>query len=218
MADFFPTREAELLEWLKNFSTVITVNVATWDVPSSAAKDLAALVHAYAAAYEKANGENRTKAFVHEKNEKAREVKALVRMIKNKYIDYNDIVKAAGRQRLGLPIRDGIVSRKPRPVSRPSLEVSPSNNRQHTVMAINQSTGKKTKPADADKVRYAWEIRDTPPVNADDLGHSLTIRQTNKVFDYNEGDRGKHVYYAACYENSKGDLGSWSDIITAIIP
>jgi hypothetical protein len=218
MADFFPTREAELLKWLKNFSTVVTANAAEWDIPVSAARNLATLVNAYTAVYEKANSEHRTKILVREKNEKAKELKAYVRTIKNKHIDYNDKIRDTGRQRLALPIRNQAPSPRQRPESRPLLEVVPSNHRQHTVMSINQATGKKTKPTDADKVRYAWEIRDSAPVSASDLRHSITIRKTTRIFEFNETDRGKSVYYAACYENGKGDLGSWSNIVEAIIP
>ena len=33
-----------------------------------------------------------------------------------------------------------------------------------------------------------------------------------------EAERGKKVFYAACYENAKGEAGPWSDIIEAVIP
>jgi hypothetical protein len=98
------------------------------------------------------------------------------------------------------------------------LEVLPTNNRQHTATAINQATGKKTKPSDAHGVRFVWEIRDDPPANADALRRSVFRMKITEVFDYDETERGKRVYYAACYENAKGEAGPWSDIVTAIIP
>jgi hypothetical protein len=103
-------------------------------------------------------------------------------------------------------------------VSRPALEVLPTNNRQHTATAANQATGKKNKPDDAYGVRFVSEIRDAPPAAADDLRHSVFRRKVVEVFDYAEEDRGKKVFYAACYENAKGEAGPWSDIIEAIIP
>jgi hypothetical protein len=50
------------------------------------------------------------------------------------------------------------------------------------------------------------------------LRHSIFRRKVVEVFDYAEEDRGKKVFYAACYENAKGEAGPWSDIIEAIIP
>jgi hypothetical protein len=218
MADFFPKREADLLEWLKNFSAALADKASAWNVPATVAQDLTAKVAAYEMTYEAAKGENGTKALILEKNEKRDALKSEVRNVKNKYIDYNDAVTAPDRERLGLPIRDRNPTPKPRPASRPLLEVVPTNNRQHTATAINQATGKKTKPEDAHGVRYVWEIRDAAPANADDLRHSVFRVKTTEVFDYEEGDRGKRVFYAACYENAKGEAGPWSDIVEAIIP
>ncbi|MDR2417957.1 MAG: hypothetical protein LBD79_02760 [Treponema sp.] len=218
MSDFIPIKGAEQLEWLKNFSKVLGENATAWNIPTEVTSGLSVQVVAYETAYEAANGENGTKALIIEKNEKRDALIANVRSIKNKYLDYNDAVTDANRERLGLHIRDRKPTPKPRPTSRPTLKVQPTNNRQHTVTAINQATGKKAKPDDAYGVRYVWEIRDTAPANADDLRHSIFRRKPTEVFDYNEEDRGKRVYYVACYENAKGEAGPWSDIIEAIIP
>jgi hypothetical protein len=218
MADFLPKRNADLLEWLKNFSSVLSGHAEAWGVPAQTASDLAAKTAAYETLYEAATGENGTRALVLEKNEKRNALKTEVRNIKNKYIDYNDVVADPDRERLGLQARDRKPTPKPRPTSRPVLEIVPSNNRQHTGTAINQGTGKKTKPADAYGVRYAWEIRDAAPANAEELRHSVFRRKVSDIFDYTEEDRGKKVFYAACYENAKGEAGPWSDLIEAIIP
>jgi hypothetical protein len=218
MADFFPSREADLLEWAKNFGAVLAENAAAWKVPAEAASGLAARITAYEAAFEAAKGENGTKALIIEKNEKREALKAEVRNVKNKCIDYNDVVGDSDRERLGLPRRDRIPTPKPRPTGRPTLEVLPTNNRQHTATAINQAAGKKNKPEDVHGVRFVWEILDAPPANAEELRHSVFRRKVVEVFDYSEEDRGKKAFYAACYENAKGETGPWSDIIEAVIP
>ena len=218
MADFFPRREAELLEWLKNFGAVLVANAAAWGIPTDTANGLNTQITAYEAVYEAAKGEKGTKALIIEKDEKQKALKADLRNVKNKFIDYNDAISDADRDRLGLPQHDHTPTPKPRPTSRPTLEVLPTNTRQHTVTAINQKTGKKTKPNDAYGVRFVWEIRDAPPASADDLRHSVFRRKVVEVFDYTEEDRGKKVFYVACYENAKGETGTWSDIVEGIIP
>jgi hypothetical protein len=218
MADFFPRQDANLLKWLKNFSIVLAEHAVTWGVDKETTDDLSKDTTAYEAVYAEATGENGTRALVLEKNEKRDALKSKIRDIKNKHIDYNDAVSEPDRERLGLPLRDRKPTPKPRPKSRPVLEIVPTNNRQHTGTAINQATGKKTKPADAYGVRYAWEIRDDFPTKAEDLRHSVFRRKVSEVFDYDENDRSKKVFYAACYENEKGEQGQWSDIIESIIP
>jgi hypothetical protein len=218
MADFFPRRDADLVDWLKNFSKVIEEDAAAWGIPSATAAELKTQVAAYETTFEAATGENATKALLVKKNEDRDALKGFVRDLKNKYLDYNDAVTGPDRERLRLPLRGKTPSPKPRPTSRPELEVIPTNNRQHTATAINQGTGKKNKPADAYGVKYLSEIRDAPPPNAAELRTSAFSRKTTQVYDYTEADRGKKVFYAACYENTKGDQGPWSDIIEAIIP
>ena len=218
MPDFFPRREADLLEWMKNFCSVLSLNAGAWGIPTQVSSDLSAETAIYATLYETAKGGNGTKALVLEKNEKQKSLKADVRNIKNKYIDYNEAVTDPSRERLGLPLRDRKPTPQPVPTSRPLLEVAPTNNRQHTVTAINQATGKKTKPADAYGVRYMWEIRDTPPINAEDLRHAIFRRKVSEVFNFNEEDRGKKIFYAACYENAKGEAGPYSDIVETVVP
>jgi hypothetical protein len=77
---------------------------------------------------------------------------------------------------------------------------------------------KKTKPVDVHGVSFSWEIMDTPPTTPDDLRHSVFRVKTVEIFDFKEDERGKKVYYAARYENAKGEAGPWSDIVMAIIP
>ncbi|MDR1126976.1 MAG: hypothetical protein LBL06_02485 [Treponema sp.] len=218
MPDFFPMRDADLVRWLENFCSVLAEHAEAWGISTSIITGLTAQITAYIKVYDEATGENSTKALVLEKNEKRDALKAEVRDIKNQYVDYNTAVTNPDRERLGLHIRDRHPTPKPRPTSRPSLEITPTNNRQHTGIAINKATGKKTKPADAYGVRYAWEIRDNAPINADDLRHSTFRRKVSQVFNYSEEERGKKIFYAACYENEKGEAGPWSDIIETIIP
>jgi len=200
MADFFPRREADLLEWLKNFSTVLEANASAWNIPAEVASDLTAKVNAYETSYVAAKGENSTKALVLEKNEKKEEAKAAVRSVKNKYIDHNEAVSNPDRERLGLPIRDRNPSPARKPTSRPLLEVVPTNNRQHTVAAVNQATGKKVKPADAYGVRYGWEIREAAPAKAAALRRSVFRVKTT----------------VDCDEEYRG-MGLRSDIVKAIL-
>jgi hypothetical protein len=37
------------------------------------------------------------------------------------------------------------------------------------------------------------------------------------IVTHTEADKGKPAYYAACYENGKGDMGPWSPVEKAFI-
>jgi hypothetical protein len=65
---------------------------------------------------------------------------------------------------------------------------------------------------------FLSDISDTPPDDVAQLQDAVFSRKTSQVYDYTEVDRGKKVFYTACYEHAKGEHGSWSDIIETLIP
>ncbi|MDR1865833.1 MAG: hypothetical protein LBR08_09730 [Bacteroidales bacterium] len=204
---------------MKNLLKYVTDNCMRWEVPPQSFAVLQPLTDALEAAAEVSeDAATRTSAAIKKRNEARtaleRELRPFVqgKLIHNKLVTDDDLTAMA------LPVHDSTPTHHPAPHSRPAIEVKATNNRQHTVSALNQQTGKKNKPEDAYGVRYCHEIRDTPPLKASDLRHSVFSRKTTHVTDYDEEDRGKTAYYAACYENSKGEAGPYSDIISAIIP
>jgi hypothetical protein len=218
MPDFLPRRDADLLAWFKNFSSVLNNFYDAWSVPQAIAKALSARVSAYETAYGKACGEDGTKALRAEKNGIRDEMKTFVRRLKNKYINYNDEIGNPERVRLRLKLVNAHRARIPAPTVRPQLEVRPTANRQHRASAVSGENGRKGKPAGVYIVRYAWSIADSAPSNPDHMSRSAYRTRTVKVFDYKESDRGKKIFYAARYENAKGEPGPWSNIVYAIIP
>jgi hypothetical protein len=216
---YMPNNALAFLNFVKNLMRYATANCSRWGISQATLNDLQLLVDAYEAAVEVSeNPETRTSASIMRRNERRADLEKKLRPFIQGQLEYNELVTDDDLIAMGLPVHDRTPTKHPAPHSRPALEVTPTNNREHTVRAANQLTGKDTKPADAYGVRYVSDIRDTPPLNADDLRHSVFSRKTTRVYEYSEENRGKTAYYASCYENSKGDTGPWSDIVSAIIP
>jgi hypothetical protein len=91
------------------------------------------------------------------------------------------------------------------------------NRFEHVLKALNRETGGTAKPDDAYGVHYAWQVGGEKPSSAEDLPKGKFNRKTNLTVTYSEADKGKPAYYAACYENSKGEAGPWSPIEEAFI-
>jgi hypothetical protein len=161
---------------------------------------------------------NRIPANTEIKNECRKALLAKFRPFVKGRIEANVKVTPADIKLMGLPEHKTTRTSIPAPTSRPQLDIVPSNKRQHTVIADDQKTGKRIKPDDAHGVKYCWEILPTAPERPDDLRHSLFSQRITHVFDFDAPDQGKTVYYAAHYENAKGDAGPWSDVVSAIIP
>jgi hypothetical protein len=77
---------------------------------------------------------------------------------------------------------------------------------------------KKGKPAGQYGAEIRWAILDAAPARWDELSHSefITNSPFTLVFEHNQ--RGKTVYFALRWENTRGEKGPRSEIQSAIIP
>ncbi|GHU82017.1 hypothetical protein FACS189468_5680 [Spirochaetia bacterium] len=57
-----------------------------------------------------------------------------------------------------------------------------------------------------------------PPQSGEDFSWSFFTRRWGEIFDFNEQDRGKKVWFIAHLENAKGDKGPWGPLLWTIIP
>jgi hypothetical protein len=96
------------------------------------------------------------------------------------------------------------------PASQPDTVVeNTSNHFEHRAKALNHETGDGSKPANAYGARYAWQVGGEKPAAGADLGKTKFSRKTTLTVAHTEADKGKPCYYAACYENGRGDTGPW---------
>jgi hypothetical protein len=56
------------------------------------------------------------------------------------------------------------------------------------------------------------------PVSGKELPHSLFTRRKKELFDFDQEDSGKTVYFCVRYENAKGRPGPWGPLFSAVIP
>jgi hypothetical protein len=63
-----------------------------------------------------------------------------------------------------------------------------------------------------------WSILDSPPTGTDDLTLHTMASKTPHAIPFREDERGKTVYIAASWQNERGNIGQWSEILSAVIP
>jgi hypothetical protein len=66
-------------------------------------------------------------------------------------------------------------------------------------------------------VRYAWQVGGVRPASGEDLPKTRFSRSPTLAIARTEEQKGQTVYYATCYENSKGQAGPWSPVEVAVI-
>ena len=77
---------------------------------------------------------------------------------------------------------------------------------------------KRAKPAGQHGVELAWTISDAPPTRWDELAHSSFDTRTPLTLSFENDQRGRTLYYALRWENTRGEKGPWSVIAGVIIP
>jgi len=219
--DYIPAKLADYRLFSDHFVELVSQQSAAWGIPDTAKTKLAGGHTEWVAAQAEAdNPDTRTSLAVEKARRLRGEDTANIRWMVNTYINPNatGTITVEDRLDLGLHVKDTTPSHHPAPTSRPDTDVEPSGKFQHTVTALDSATSKKEKPADAYGVRYAWQLGGTAPTAPGDLPKSKFSRKTSEKFIWDPSDQGKPVYYAAAYENSKGDLGPWSAIVSTIVP
>jgi hypothetical protein len=120
---------------------------------------------------------------------------------------------------LGLPPRHK-GGNKPAPVARtyPWCRVTAPRLRCLSIEYGNTETGRKGKPAGQHGVECRWGFSDTPVIDVDDLHNSAFDTRTPLELEFQGHDRGRTVYLALRWENTRGDKGPFGPIISEMVP
>jgi hypothetical protein len=121
---------------------------------------------------------------------------------------------------MGFPVRGGGVRRRaPLAEGVPHSETDTSVTGRVSVHFFERSGGrKKAKPPGQHGAEMAWVLSDAPVTRWDELIHTLAGSASPLTLVFEHDMRGKRVFYALRWENSRGEGGPWSEIKSVIIP
>jgi hypothetical protein len=218
--DFIPVNDWELLHWTDNFLKQLDGMSSAIGFPAEEYQLLTAQRNDFAVKLTLAE-DPVTRTSVAISNKKAaREVlvKTLRQDIKE-YLNFNRHLTDGDREALGLPVYKK--TRTPAHIAErhPDFDVESNEIRRLTVNFFDQGNRHtKAKPPGQHGVEIHWGICDTPPQSIDELTHSSFDTHTPFTLDFDESQRGKRVYFALRWENTRGQKGPWSEIVSAVIP
>jgi hypothetical protein len=218
--DYIPTRLALYRLFSDHFVDLVLLKAALWGITDVAKTKLTDGHAAWTAAQNNAdNPDSRTSIAVEKASRLHKEDVANIRWTVRTYINPNALgtVTVEDRLDLGLHVKNTSPTRRPAPKNRPNIDVEPSGKFQHKVTILDSSTNKKAKLTDAYGVRYAWRLGGDAPDSPTDLPKSKFNHRTLEKFNWDPGDQGKRVHFAAAYENSRGDQGPWSVIVSSVV-
>ncbi|MDR3350124.1 MAG: hypothetical protein LBN98_00560 [Prevotellaceae bacterium] len=82
----------------------------------------------------------------------------------------------------------------------------------------DNGTHRKAKPDGVHGAEIKWGIFEEPPVDAEALPHSSFDTHTPFILNFEGHDRGKILYFALRWENTRGIKGPFGPILNAVIP
>jgi hypothetical protein len=217
-ADYIPASSGKFLEWVKVLIAYLILHGMSWRLDPDMWAELEVMLREYEQAYEKAEAPNRGSVDVLVKNEKRDALKKAIRQFVKEYLINNHLVTDEDRKQMGLPIHDTKPTPAPVSVKSPSAItkwVAPG------VIAFhfgNQEGKKGNKEEGEYRVEMAWAILEVKPLDWDELTHSSFATRSILQLSFKGTDRGKTLYFALRWENTRGEKGPWSEMMTTIIP
>jgi hypothetical protein len=168
------------------------------------------------AAYENPTTRNPTLTFTKTEKRKVYE-KSLRILVKN--LQSNVHVTPDDLRGMGIVVPSS--SRTPAPVATtyPDYDIDSGTIRRLILNFYDQGQKKsKAKPPGQHCAEILWALRNTPPTSLKELSNSAVDTHTPFTLEFDENERGETVYFALRWENTRGEKGPWSEIMSAIIP
>lgn len=215
---YIPSREADMLLWAQNFSTLITANPANYGLTAGDATTIDGFVDAFDSALTTAvNPATKTIATVAAKNGAKTAMLDICRPYAQ-LIRHNLGLSNELKAGLGLTIVDLTPTAIPAPVTAPLLNLIGATPLEHTMRFSDQNTpDKRGKPFGVIGMQLFKFIGATPPAGTTEyLFHSFITRQPLSV-DFGDDDVGKKAYYIGRWQNGKGETGPWSAPVSLTI-
>ena len=134
-------------------------------------------------------------------------------------IQNNPAVTDEVRQLMGLPIPDRTRTRVPVPATRPAVQVESRPSFEHVVNWRDEMTPKsKAKPKGVRGAQIWVWIGPNPPADPAGFKWLALDSATPYLQVHDAGDVGKTAHYALRWENTRGETGPWSVVVSATVP
>ncbi|MDR1325724.1 MAG: hypothetical protein LBK00_06780 [Treponema sp.] len=214
---YLPDAEPKLIPWGDNFVENVDRNKEAWGIPVAEVTEVKTVLTDFKSLYERARSPGRTTVIVEEKNTVKALLKAKIRAMVGFRLK-NPIITDAQRKELGLHVADKTRSPKPRPTTYPKFHIVQNGVGMLSIIFQEGDGRKGSKPPEAVGVRIYYGVFDEQPSVQEELPASVFGTRCPCTITFRETDRGKRAYIALRWENSKGEGGPWSEIISEIIP
>jgi hypothetical protein len=214
---YLPKKDSELVTWTENFVMVLNQHGQAWGIPAEEVRVIQVALDTFKSLHTITKSPEKTSVIVAQKNEARTVLTSLIRgmvdfRLKNPIITNDQLIA------LGLHVKDKTPTTIPPPSTRPYHIIKVVDSRRIEVDFQDEKTTSKAKPYGCLGAVVYYAVLATPPTKPESLTRTVLATRTPHKLEFTEEERGKTVYIALRWQNEKGQLGPWSEILSAIIP
>jgi hypothetical protein len=214
--DYIPYKDTDFKNWGTAFVKGVAAGAEEWGIPAEEVAELQALVEQFSALLFQALSPRKTPVIVFKKNQIRKQLVTAIRTMTGFRLK-NPAIADYQRVTLGLHVRDKAYTRIQAPDTCPQINTWLRLTYQ-VIVVIHNADGGRAKPYGTVGAYIAYEVSDTPIKSYKSLTRNVLATRTPCTLDFEDADRGKNVYIAACWQTKKGKRGPWSQIINTIVP
>lgn len=217
MSDYIPPKDADLAAWALNLLKYGEDNAARLKLDQTELADLRAKAEDFDTKRKTALLPTHSALDIAAKNTARTGLEAAIRDFVQGRITHNHGVTDEDRIGMGLKPKDH--SRTPSDgTSRRVVATLSAALRQVTVHYHDEDSQSRGKPAGIHGCELRRAFLDGPPASIEELTHSEFSTATPFIFNFDESQRGKHLYMSLRWETTRSNKGPWSPIYDIFIP
>lgn len=216
---YLPTRDADLVTWANNFSTLLTASPSTYGLIAADATAVAAAVGPYVAAYAVSQApETRTPVTVSDKDTAKINMLDVVRPYAVG-ISLNAGVLTADKIAIGVNPRTAGLTPIVAPTSAPVVSLIGATYLQHLLRYRDEGapSTSRAKPVNVVQIQIFAAVSATVISDPETLPLKTTATKVPVVVEWDSSDQGKPAYYASRWITRTGLVGPWSTITPIIV-
>ena len=214
--DYIPSNDAELIAFAKNFKNKTSGTPALYNLTAAANTDLDDLINEFETDVNDHLAQQITARASREKKDTTK--KLLSGMLRSQaQTAQKSGISNEQRADLGLTVIDSVKTPVGAPQTRPVAEVDTSQPLRHLITFFDNESESRGKPAGVRGAQVWVKIGGEPTMNESEYKYLATDTASPYLAVHKSEDVGKQAHYLLRWENSKGEPGAWSTIVSATI-
>jgi hypothetical protein len=217
--DYIPRKDEDFDILQTNVYTTSSNNASKWSIASTQFSLLSTPRQRWTTAYAAyKNPITRTPGITQEKSDARSAYEPVLRLFIQGQLTHNALVTDGDLRSMGLPVYDRTPTEAKVPDTRPELEVMFPQIMQHSLKVRDSESKGSGKPPHVMGYEIWRRIGGETNPTYDDMQFVGLATRSPHVLVYTSVERKQTIWYALRWVNTRGEVGPWSEIVSATVP